>query len=146
MALRARPLPIHLGFGHFERRFQQREWELACEYVVWQYLSTKKNSAYRPNFFAVCQSWSIRNCQQAPKKSLFRYFRENGTPDDLPSYSLTGSLTGRAFSDMIEASQVVAHPMVVGGPKAFRIAVRKNNNGLRHSGLQERLRRCAGPV
>ena len=33
--------------------------------------------------------------------------------------------------------------MVVGEPKALRIAIRKNNTRLRHSGLQDRLRRCA---
>lgn len=33
--------------------------------------------------------------------------------------------------------------MVIGEPKALRIAVRKNNTRLRHSGLQDRLRRCA---
>jgi exodeoxyribonuclease V alpha subunit len=36
--------------------------------------------------------------------------------------------------------------MVVGEPKAFHIAVRKNSTRLRHSGLQERLRRYAGSV
>jgi exodeoxyribonuclease V alpha subunit len=35
--------------------------------------------------------------------------------------------------------------MVVGEPKALRIAVRKNNTRLRHSGLQDRLRRLAEP-
>jgi exodeoxyribonuclease V alpha subunit len=33
--------------------------------------------------------------------------------------------------------------MVVGEPKALRIAIRKNNTRLRHSGLQDRLRRFA---
>jgi exodeoxyribonuclease V alpha subunit len=33
--------------------------------------------------------------------------------------------------------------MVIGEPKALRIAVRKNNTRLRHSGLRDRLRRCA---
>jgi exodeoxyribonuclease V alpha subunit len=33
--------------------------------------------------------------------------------------------------------------MVVGEPKALRIAIRKNNTRLRHSGLQDRLRRYA---
>ena len=35
--------------------------------------------------------------------------------------------------------------MVVGEPKALRIAVRKNNTRLRHSGLQDRFRRLAEP-
>jgi len=33
---------LHLGFGHFQQRFQQREWEAACECVVWQFLAMLK--------------------------------------------------------------------------------------------------------
>jgi predicted metal-dependent peptidase len=85
---------LHLGFGHFQKRFKQREWDTACECVVWQFLSTLK-VGLPPE--------ALRNLpgldQPArTEETLFQYFCERGLSSDLPSYSLTGT----SFSDMVE--------------------------------------------
>jgi predicted metal-dependent peptidase len=90
---------LHLGFGHFQHRFQQREWEMACECVVWQFLSTLKLGM--PPF-------PLRNLPELggpelparTEETLFRYFCDEGLAADLPSYGVTGT----SFTDMIESA------------------------------------------
>jgi predicted metal-dependent peptidase len=90
---------LHLGFGHFQPRFQQREWETACECIVWQFLATLKLGAPPP---------PLRNLPELggpelparTEETLFRYFCEEGIAADLASYSVTGT----SFTDMIEGA------------------------------------------
>jgi hypothetical protein len=87
---------LHLGFGHFQLRFRQREWELACECVVWQFLSTLKLG--RPP--ETLRSLAPLGSPELPARTeedLYRYFCAHGLPD-LPPYGVTGT----TFTDMIE--------------------------------------------
>ena len=84
---------LHLGFGHFQKRYQQREWDLACECVVWQFLSTLKLGK-APEHLQGVPEFPGRT-----EESLFRQFCEQGIPAELPSYSLTGT----PFTDMLES-------------------------------------------
>lgn len=93
---------LHLGFGHFEHRFQQREWDLACECVVWQFLATLKLGK-PPEMLR-----GLPDLPASTEEALFRYFCERGIPADLPSYSLTGT----PFTDMTEATQLRARHAV----------------------------------
>jgi predicted metal-dependent peptidase len=87
---------MHLGFGHFQERFQQREWDLACECVVWQFLATLKLGK-PPEHLRGMPDLAART-----EEGLFRYFCENGIPADFPSFSLTGTL----FTDMAEPAEL----------------------------------------
>jgi predicted metal-dependent peptidase len=89
---------IHLGFGHFQRRLQQREWDLACDCVVRQFLLTLKLGE-PPDFLRGLPKIGDPELPARSEESLFRYFCENGIPPKFPSYSLTGT----TFSDMIES-------------------------------------------
>lgn len=88
---------IHLGFGHFQKRFQQREWDLACECVVWQFLSTLKLGK-APEHLCDVPGLGSAELPGRTEEALFRHFCEEGISDALPSYSLTGT----PFTDMIE--------------------------------------------
>ncbi len=89
---------LHLGFGHFQKRFQQREWDLACECVVWQFLYTLKLGK-PPEHLVGLPLLGSAELPGKTEEALFRLFCEKGIPDDLPAYSLTGTMS----SDMLEA-------------------------------------------
>jgi len=89
---------IHLGFGHFQHRFQQREWDLACECVVWKFLATMKLGQPPEHLTGVPVPGGLELPGQT-EEALFRHFCENGISPDLPSFSLTGT----PFTDMVEA-------------------------------------------
>jgi len=89
---------LHLGFGHFQRRLHQREWDLACDCVVWQFLATLKLGT-PPDFLRGLPRIGDPELPATTEEGLFRHFCANGIPSNLPSYSLTGT----PFSDMIEA-------------------------------------------
>ena len=89
---------LHLGFGHFQRRLQQREWDLACDCVVWQFLSTLK-LGFPPESLRGLPKIGDPELPARTEEALFRHFCANGIPRDLPPYSLTGT----PFSDMIES-------------------------------------------
>jgi predicted metal-dependent peptidase len=91
---------LHLGFGHFQQRFQQREWDLACECVVWNFLFTLKLGE-PPEFLRALPKLGDPELPARTEDGLFRHFCENGIPANLPSYSLTGT----PFTDMIEATE-----------------------------------------
>ena len=86
---------LHLGFGHFQKRFQQREWDLACECVIWQFLATLKLGK-APEALRGLPELGSPELPGRTEEALFRHFCENGIPADLPSYSLTGT----PFTDM----------------------------------------------
>jgi predicted metal-dependent peptidase len=86
---------LHLGFGHFQQRYRQREWDLACECVVWQFLATLKLGK-PPEFLQGLPELGGPELSGRTEESLFRYFCENGISAELPSYSLTGT----PFTDM----------------------------------------------
>jgi predicted metal-dependent peptidase len=94
---------LHLGFGHFQERFQQREWDLACECVVWQFLATLKLGK-PPEMLRDLPDIGGPELPARTEEGLFRYFCESGIPADLPSYSLTGT----PFTDMTEPPRVRA--------------------------------------
>ena len=89
---------LHLGFGHFQQRYQQREWDLACECVVWQFLATLKLGT-APEHLRHVLAPGDAGLPGRTEEALFRFFCESGIPADLPSYSLTGT----PFTDMVEA-------------------------------------------
>ena len=88
---------LHLGFGHFQAKFQQREWDLACECVTWQFLATLKLGK-PPEPLRGLPELGSPELPAKTEESLFRYFCEAGIPADLPSYSLTGT----SFTDLLE--------------------------------------------
>ncbi len=90
---------LHLGFGHFQRRFQQREWETACECVVWQFLATLKLGK-PPEPLRNLPELGGPELPARTEEALFRYFCDEGMAADLASYSLTGT----SFTDMIEGA------------------------------------------
>jgi predicted metal-dependent peptidase len=92
---------LHLGFGHFQKRFQQREWDTACECVVWQFLSTLKLGK-APDHLCGIPNLGSPELPGRTEEALFRQFCEHGIPADLPPYSLTGTPS----SDMREADPV----------------------------------------
>ncbi|MBV9267639.1 MAG: hypothetical protein JO061_15835 [Acidobacteriaceae bacterium] len=81
---------VHLGFGHFQKKFQQREWDLACECVVWDFLATLKLGKAPEHLSAVPRPGGPE-IPGRTEDALFIHFCENGIPSDLPSYSLTGT-------------------------------------------------------
>ncbi len=89
---------LHLGFGHFQKRYQQREWDLACEREVWQFLSTLKLGK-APEHLCGVPPLGSAELPGKTEEALFRMFCENGIASDLPPYSLTGSPS----TDMLEA-------------------------------------------
>jgi hypothetical protein len=89
---------LHLGFGHFQERFQQREWNLACECVVWQFLAALKLGSPPEHLRGVPEPGGVE-LPGRTEEALFRYFCERGIAAQLPSYSLTGT----PFTDMLEA-------------------------------------------
>jgi len=92
---------LHLGFGHFQQRLQQREWDLACECVVWQFLATLKLGKAPEELRGLPELGGL-DLPARSEDGLFRYFCENGISSTLPAYSLTGS----HFTDMLEAVKV----------------------------------------
>jgi len=88
---------LHLGFGHFQPHYQQREWETACECVVWQFLATMKLGR-PPEPLRNLPELGSPELPARTEESLFRYFCEEGIAADLPSYSVTGT----SFTDMLE--------------------------------------------
>jgi len=88
---------LHLGFGHFQQRFQQREWEMACECVVWQFLSTLKLGT-PPEPLRNLPELGTPELPARTEEALFRYFCEEGMAAGLAAYSVTGT----SFTDMIE--------------------------------------------
>jgi predicted metal-dependent peptidase len=88
---------LHLGFGHFQKRLHQREWDLACECVVWQFLATL-NLGKPPEHLRGLPALGSAVLPGKTEEALFRHFQEKGIPADLPSYSLTGS----TLSDMLD--------------------------------------------
>jgi predicted metal-dependent peptidase len=95
---------LHLGFGHFEQRHYQREWDLACECVVWDFLASLKLGVAPPHL----QNLPRLGDAELPgrtESALFRHFRERGIPENLPPYSLTGT----PFSDMMEGPPDQTH-------------------------------------
>jgi predicted metal-dependent peptidase len=90
---------LHLGFGHFQQRFQQREWETACECVVWQFLSTLKLGT-PPEPLRNLPELGGAELPARTEETLFRYFCEEGMAADLASYGVTGT----SFTDMIEGA------------------------------------------
>jgi predicted metal-dependent peptidase len=88
---------LHLGFGHFQQRFRQREWETACECVVWQFLATLKLGA-PPEPLRNLPELGGPELPARTEEALFRYFCEEGMAADLASYSVSGT----SFTDMIE--------------------------------------------
>jgi len=91
---------LHLGFGHFQQRFQQREWDLACECIVWQFLFTLKLGE-PPEFLRGLPKLGDPELPARTEEGLFRHFCDNGIPANLPSYSLTGT----PFTDMVEPTE-----------------------------------------
>jgi|HubBroStandDraft_1064217.scaffolds.fasta_scaffold00423_22 predicted metal-dependent peptidase len=91
---------LHLGFGHFQQRFQQREWEMACECVVWQFLSALKLGT-PPEPLRNLPELGGPELPARTEETLFRYFCEEGMAADLASYSVTGT----SFTDMIEGAR-----------------------------------------
>jgi len=90
---------LHLGFGHFQRRFQQREWETACECAVWQFLSTLKLGT-PPEPLRNLPELGGPELPARTEETLFRYLCEEGMAAGLASYSLTGT----SFTDMMEGA------------------------------------------
>jgi len=81
---------VHLGFGHFQKKFQQREWDLACECVVWDFLGTLKLGK-PPEYLCGLPKPGGAQIPSRTEDALFQYFCENGIPSDLAPYSLTGT-------------------------------------------------------
>src|SRR5579863_7702813 len=81
---------LHLGFGHFQQRFQQREWETACECVVWQFLATLKLGT-PPEALRNLPELGGAELPARTEETLFRYFCEEGMAADLASYGVTGT-------------------------------------------------------
>jgi hypothetical protein len=59
---------LHLGFGHFQQRFQQREWDLACECIVWQFLFTLKLGEPPEFLRRITKAWRPGIAGAEPKK------------------------------------------------------------------------------
>jgi len=91
---------LHLGFGHFQQRFRQREWETACECAVWQFLATLKLGR-PPEPLRNLPELGGPELPARTEETLFRYFCEEGMAADLASYSVTGT----SFTDMIEGAR-----------------------------------------
>ncbi len=89
---------LHLGFGHFQQHLQQREWDLACECAVWQFLATLKLGK-PPQMLQGLPAPGGPDLPARTEQGLFQFFCESGIPPNLPSYSLTGS----HFTDMMAA-------------------------------------------
>lgn len=88
---------LHLGFGRFQQRFQQREWEAACECVVWQFLCTMK-LGLPPEPLRNLPQLGGPELPARTEETLFRYFCEEGMPTNMAAYGVTGT----SFTDMIE--------------------------------------------
>jgi len=111
---------LHLGFGHFQRRLQQREWDLACDCVVWQFLSTLK-LGFPPESLRGLPKIGDPELPARTEEALFRHFCANGIPRDLPPYSLTGT----PFSDMIESPPLFQSGSSLTPPVAARSSGRR---------------------
>jgi predicted metal-dependent peptidase len=86
---------LHLGFNHFQERFKQREWDLACDCIVWQFLRALKLGK-APEALRSLPEVGSADLPGRTEEDLFRYFCENGIAKRLPSYSLTGT----SFADV----------------------------------------------
>ena len=96
---------VHLGFGHFQQKLQQREWDLACECVVWEFLATLKLGK-PPEHLCGLPKPGGPEIPGRTEEAIFWHFCENGIPPNLPSYSLTNT----PFTDMFTAEN---------GPKRY---------------------------
>jgi predicted metal-dependent peptidase len=88
---------LHLGFGHFQQRFRQREWDMACECVVWQFLAALKLGT-PPEPLRNRPELGGPELPARTEETLFQYFCEKGIAADLGLYSVTGT----SITDMIE--------------------------------------------
>lgn len=84
---------LHLGLGHFQQHFHQREWDLACDVIVYRFLQALK-IGHPPEELANLPADTLPG---RTEDALFRHFREKGIPAGLPSFSLTGT----GDSDMV---------------------------------------------
>ncbi|MGI8912977.1 MAG: vWA domain-containing protein [Chloroflexota bacterium] len=75
---------LHLGLGHFQRRQHQREWNVACDYVVARLLSDLKLVA-PPDALHLSLDLPGRSEEQ-----LYQQFCDQGIPDQLQRLSTAG--------------------------------------------------------
>jgi len=78
---------LHLGMNHFQDRLHQREWDLACDCTVYQFLAALKLGRPPPGLDGL----PLDQLPARSEESLFRYFCENGIPETFPAASLTGT-------------------------------------------------------
>lgn len=84
---------LHLGMNHFQARLDEREWSLACDCMVYQFLAALKIGKPPDELSGV----PIGGLPARNEETLFRHFRENGIPPMFPACSLTGTFE----SDMV---------------------------------------------
>lgn len=78
---------LHLGMNHFQARLDEREWALACDCIVYQFLAALKIGKPPDELSGV----PIGGLPARNEETLFRHFRENGIPAQFPPCSLTGT-------------------------------------------------------
>ncbi|MEO8396030.1 MAG: peptidase, partial [Chloroflexota bacterium] len=75
---------LHLGFGHFQQRDQQAEWNVACDIFVARFMQDLKLGSP-----LVEMSARITDLPRS-EEGLYQYFCERGIPEELKVYSTAG--------------------------------------------------------
>jgi len=68
---------LHLGFGHFQRRENSREWSAACDVWITRFLADLKLGSPPGNFR------SLPDLPTQSEERLYQQFSENGIPEHL---------------------------------------------------------------
>lgn len=97
---------LHLGMEHFQEREQQRAWDLACDCVVHHFLGLLKFGR-PPNALLHLPVVPSGQLPGTTEEGLYQHFRDCGVPDNLPSFTVTGTHA----SDMLPET---AAPRLIG--------------------------------